>query len=250
MKGCIEEIPVEITVYDQLNIGSGTPSPRGANISLNMDDELNLPPSTLKGVLRKAASIAAPVVHGSWRPCPYVDPGLVAEKCRGPGYEWLILFGVPGEKKTRPVIVTRRLRAVLGDTGVKPPVHVYTHTAIDPGTMTVKKGALYSVEYLPVYTRLRGEILLDKCMLRQAAERRGAPASKLIRLLFTALLYLPIIGVGRKSRNIEVRLAASPGDVIDAVKELVDSGDMEMVKEVVSMLAKGFSLYTGIGEVD
>lgn len=221
----------EITLCDQFNIGSGRLSSRGADISIALHGDGRLPPSTLKGVLRKAANRAAPIADPSWRPCPYIEPREIIEKC-SPGrreYRWLSIFGYPGMRgHTTPRLIIKDFRVAFPR---NPSPHVYTHVSIDPKTMTRKKGALYKVEYLPPYTRLHATLLVEE-------------EPETLRLVLLSLLYLPLVGIGRKSRNIKVRLL-EPRDI--ANHPLVKKDPVAGKAAEALSSGQGFDLFSAIG---
>ena len=244
----IKEIPIEIEIrlLDQFLIGSGNPSARGADISIAYykcgDGKYVLPSSTLKGILRKACNRVVKLIDREWKPCYEIEPGRIRSRCRGLGYEWLELFGIPGYRED---IVNPLLIDELEIAG-PPTIYTYTHTSIKLSTQTVKEGALYTIEYFPPYTFLRAKLRLlvkENDNERTGLKREKVP--KYLKLVLLAIMESPVIGIGRNSKPFEIRVA-NVDEIRAKLEELGVKIDEEL-NDLLNRVSKPYSPFTYLG---
>ncbi len=232
-------IEFEIRTKDLVHIGSGRISEKGADTALALFDHLIykeikiLPSATFKGILRKAANRVINLVDQTWKPCNTVEPGRLLGECRGEGFEWLELYGLPWMKNITAPLIVDGLYLFEQDS------LVYTHTAIDSKTLTVRKGALYSIEYLPPNTVLTGRIIIN--VEHDLFTRVGL--GKLIKLLLLSIMESTAIGLGRGSRAFEIRIK-NKDDVLRSITKLSSSDETKYLEDIRRILDKLSEFYS------
>ncbi len=241
-------IDFEIKFLDQVCIGSGQPSIRGADISIAEYQGI-LPPSSFKGVLRKASNRVVKLVDSQWDQCPYIEPHDIRRYCMDKKgelkreHEWLKIYGIPGysEDYITPLHVSGlKIRSVAKE---PPPVYTYTHTSIQQSTLTVRKGALYAIEYLPIGTIVSGKLVLY--IKTSSSDRYGIELSKIdkyLKLILLSLIESTSIGIGRYSKPFTIRIT-NRDEVIRKLEENHISVSDD-VKELLTLLSKEYNPFT------
>ncbi len=201
-----------IVTRDLVTIGWGYPSTPIADIHLmrhkpSMESPPAIPGSTIKGVLRTASIRAAKLLKID-NICVDIDPRLISSICRENDIV-LEIYGRPGGKRSRLMVETFRINR-----GSNIDTVVLKHVSIDRDSLKNLRGALYSVEYLPPCTEIKGKIALD------IAGKENGEAARMLDLILLSLIEIQYIGIGRGSKRVWVKI-----DRIDPqLEELKEKG--------------------------
>lgn len=179
MSGRVVSLKLKLRVRKKLNLGAGgIPLKVRADITLprirgDEGEQILVPGSTIKGVLRTSLVRVAPLlgyseVNTTVNPSEVVQQDIVTR-----------LFGKPGDGVSSKV----QVESLFARTDSE----VLTHVKIDDKTLTAEEGGLFSREYIPI----GGEI----CALVKVLE----PSEEELRALMMALLNLRYERIGKAS---------------------------------------------------
>ena len=154
------KLKVFIKALSPLTVGY-VGKPYGPDIAFN---ELGIPSSTLKGVLRASLSLYISEVEnaGLYSSCGEVDPDRIrqAHEKMGKACDVCSLFGYPESRgagwKPAESKAKIKVRWIVED--FAPNLETITRIAVDDLTGTVKEGSLFTQEYLPPGSELSFEV--------------------------------------------------------------------------------------------
>jgi CRISPR/Cas system CSM-associated protein Csm3 (group 7 of RAMP superfamily) len=178
-----------------LTVGWGIPDVLGADIvharklaleklegsKVRVAERIYIPGSSVKGVLRTAASRVA-AAYG-FTSCGETRPDLIAKAHAGVPCDVCKLFGYPEDDPSAASRIWVSDFDLVGGAGKT----VVVRVALDNKTLTARQGALYSMEHLLPGSEFEGEIRVDES------------ARELIPLLLLAIAELRTGRFGRRS---------------------------------------------------